>query len=449
MLYFYDEQIRRYILQFIRLFSEFSVKMGKDDAGNDLFQKIPVRYGDATRMASHVMKQNSENMMNVVPMLSVYITDLSFTPDRRQYPQHVEKVEVYEKAFDDTTSTYKEEIGDTYTIERYMPVPYNLTFSVDVWSSNTDQKLQIIEQLLVLFNPSINIMTSDNEFDWSALTYTEMINVNWSIRQVPVGVDDIIDVATIQFLTPIWLNPPAKVHRQTIIHTIISKLQEMTDAELDSFRDGNLVPGAPTQYVITTLTNNQVKFLNNEATLLYPSGAETNDAGETLSWKSYLDDFGLVRPGISQIRFKRDANPSNVLNDVIGTMEFHPTIINKLTVTLDTDTLPGSTLGPVNAIIDPTTSGPGTNLPAAATGQRYLILDHVPGGGAWGTATGNTNDIIEFNGSTWVVSFDSGVTSTTQYVINNATSKQFEWTGEEWIDSYEGIYRGGFWRVYL
>ena len=449
MLYFYDEQIRRYILQFIRLFSEFSVKMGKDDAGNDLFQKIPVRYGDATRMASHVMKQNSENMMNVVPMLSVYITDLSFTPARRQYPQHVEKVEVYEKAFDDTTSTYKEEIGDTYTIERYMPVPYNLTFSVDVWSSNTDQKLQIIEQLLVLFNPSINIMTSDNEFDWSALTYTEMINVNWSIRQVPVGVDDIIDVATIQFLTPIWLNPPAKVHRQTIIHTIISKLQEMTDVELDSFRDGNLVPGAPTQYVITTLTNNQVKFLNNEATLLYPSGAETNDAGETLSWKSYLDDFGLVRPGISQIRFKRDANPSNVLNDVIGTMEFHPTIINKLTVTLDTDTLPGSPLGPVNAIIDPTTSGPGTNLPAAATGQRYLILDHVPGGGAWGTATGNTNDIIEFNGSTWVVSFDSGVTSTTQYVINNATSKQFEWTGEEWIDSYEGIYRGGFWRVYL
>ena len=95
MLYFYDEQIRRYILQFIRLFSEFSVKMGKDDAGNDLFQKIPVRYGDATRMASHVMKQNSENMMNVVPMLSVYITDLSFTPDRRQYPQHVEMVEVY------------------------------------------------------------------------------------------------------------------------------------------------------------------------------------------------------------------------------------------------------------------------------------------------------------------------------------------------------------------
>ena len=449
MLYFYDEQIRRYILQFIRLFSEFSVKMGKDDAGNDLFQKIPVRYGDPSRVTAHVMKQNSENMMNIVPMLSIYISELSLTPERRQYPQHVEKVEVYEKAFDDTTSTYKDEIGDTYTIERHMPIPYNVTFSVDIWSSNTDQKLQILEQLLVLFNPSVNIRTSDNEFDWSALTHVEMTNVNWSIRTVPAGVDDVIDVATIQFLTPIWLNPPAKVHRQTIIHTIISKLQEMTDAELDSFRSGETITSAPTQYVVTTHTNNQVKFLNNEASLIYPSGAETNDAGETLIWSEYLKPFGELRPGISQIRFKRDADPSQVLNDVIGTIQHHPTIVNKLTVTLDTDTLPGSTLSPVNAIIDPTTSGPGTNLPAAATGQRYLILDHMPSGGAWGTATGNANDIIEFNGSAWVVSFDSSVTSTTQYVINSTTSKQFEWTGAEWIDSYEGIYRGGFWRIYL
>ena len=130
MLYFYDEQIRRYILQFIRLFSEFSVKMGKDDAGNDLFQKIPVRYGDASRMAAHVMKQNSENMMNVVPMMSVYISNLSLSPNRRQAPQHVEKVQVYEKAFDDDTSTYKDEIGDTYSIERYMPIPYDVTFNV-------------------------------------------------------------------------------------------------------------------------------------------------------------------------------------------------------------------------------------------------------------------------------------------------------------------------------
>ena len=35
--------------------------------------------------------------------------------------------------------------GKNYTVERLMPTPYTLTVNVDVWSSNTDQKLQIIQ----------------------------------------------------------------------------------------------------------------------------------------------------------------------------------------------------------------------------------------------------------------------------------------------------------------
>ena len=41
--HFYDEQIRRYILQFIRLFSGFSVKTGKKmkDGTTDYFIRVP------------------------------------------------------------------------------------------------------------------------------------------------------------------------------------------------------------------------------------------------------------------------------------------------------------------------------------------------------------------------------------------------------------------------
>ena len=50
--YFYDKQIRRYIQQFIRLFSGFSVQMGKnEESGLPVFHKVPVRYGDINRMA--------------------------------------------------------------------------------------------------------------------------------------------------------------------------------------------------------------------------------------------------------------------------------------------------------------------------------------------------------------------------------------------------------------
>ena len=61
MNYFYDRQIRRYLQQFMRFFAGFSVKMGKDANGLDIYQKVPVRYGDINRMAAHILKNNSDN----------------------------------------------------------------------------------------------------------------------------------------------------------------------------------------------------------------------------------------------------------------------------------------------------------------------------------------------------------------------------------------------------
>ena len=177
MQFFYDEQIRKYLIQFMRILGGFSVKTGKDREGNESYIQVPVRYGDINRMAAHIMKNQSENMINTVPFISCYITDLQVSAERRTNPTHVDRIRVYEKKFDTTTGEYiPDEIGNSYTIERYMPVPYDLTVQTDIWTSNTEQKLQLMEQLLVLFNPSINLKTNDNPFDWSNLTYTELVN---------------------------------------------------------------------------------------------------------------------------------------------------------------------------------------------------------------------------------------------------------------------------------
>ena len=91
----------------------------------------------------------------------------------------------------------------------------------DIWTSNTDQKLQLLEQIMVLFNPTLNIRTSNNPFDWSALSYVEMTNSIWSSRSVGSSVDDIVDVSTLTFSMPIFINPPAKVKQQKLIYNII------------------------------------------------------------------------------------------------------------------------------------------------------------------------------------------------------------------------------------
>jgi hypothetical protein len=72
-----------------------------------------------------------------------------------------------------------------------------------------------------------------------------------------------------------------------------------------------------------------------------------------------------------------------------------------------------------------------------------------PGFASYFKIKANANDIIEWNGSAWTVSFDSENQSTTQYVTNTTTGIQYRWTGSQWIDSYQGQYKNGFWKLEL
>ena len=83
--------------------------------------------------------------------------------------------------------------------------------------------------------------------------------------------------------------------------------------------------------------------------------------------------------------------------------------------------------------------------------QKYLILDDIGATGyptaAWNTLVASKNDIIQYNGADWVVFFDSSATSDITYIHNNFTGDQFKWDGTKWLDSYQGRYYPGFWRI--
>jgi hypothetical protein len=449
MNYFYDEQIRKYILQFIRLFGGFAVKMGQNEVGEDVFQRVPARYGDIDRQTAHIIKENSENTIPTIPFLSCYVTDLSMNADRRRNPVFEDTVSVYEKKYDDETQAYTSELGNRYSIERSMPVPYDMTMQVDLWSSSTEQKLQLMEQILVLYNPSLNIYTSNNPFDWSSLSYVELSDVTWSNRTVPVGTEDEIDVSSLTFNMPIHISPPANLRRQTLIHTIITQLMEAdSPTELAEFESSGTIANATKQWIVVTHNDYQLRFVGTTATLYTEQGSTSTD----LKWSDLFKAYGgdEINIGISQLRLRKSIDPGSTAGDVIGTIQYGSND-NELTVTLDNDTLPANTETAIIGIINPTLSYPGDGtLAAASAGQRYLITDSVPTGGAWGgTPSGDKDDIIEYNGSEWVVSLDTSVTSDIKYVVNTTTSVQLEWTGSEWINSYEGTFNAGFWRIFL
>jgi len=159
-MFYYDEQIRRYLLQFTRMISLFQVEYGRNEQGTSDLIRVPVRYGDASRQAQTIIQQNSANSLPSTPLITFYITGMDYDRPRMQEPYHVNKMQVRQRTYNTDTQDYETTQGNAFTIERLMPVPYNMTISMDIWTSNTNQKMQIFEQIATLFNPSLEIQSS-------------------------------------------------------------------------------------------------------------------------------------------------------------------------------------------------------------------------------------------------------------------------------------------------
>ena len=150
--------------------------------------------------------------------------------------------------------------------------------------------------------------------------------------------------------------------------------------------------------------------------------------------------------GITEIRLKLGdpVDPTEVILRV-SSIEGNDNI---LSYTLDTTTLPNDSITMINGVIDPQSSYPGAgNLPAVATGQRYLLANDVIQNSNWGSLVAFTNDIIEFNGSEWIVSFDASEYTSSAYTTNANTMAKLFFTGSEWVLAVEGTFEQGQWRV--
>lgn len=447
--FFYDAQLRRFLVQFMRIVSNFEVEFGKDRDGTRTLQRVPVYYGDPSRQAAAILRQNSENIMNAVPAMSAYISAFTYQQDRMQEPYFVSKMHMRERQYDPETGLYSSQQGDTYTIERLMPVPYNLEIKLDIWTSNTEQKMQLIEQLAVLFNPAFEIQSTDNYIDWTSLSYVELTSVVWSSRTIPAGSEEPIDVATLTFNMPIWISAPAKVKRLGVIQKFIGSLYDETGA----FSEDTVLANLASRRYVTPL-NYGIFYSGNQLQLLKPEEIVSNDniikVSPPETWRSVIEIYGTLVTGTTEIRMSLPTG-----SELIGTIAYHPTDPYVLLFDPVEDTMPSNTLNPVNAIINPRNVSVDSNLLSPVTGTRYLLTasigstGNIEGSVVWNDLVASTSDIIEYNGSNWQVVFDSKNSSATEYVTNTLTGIQYQWTGSEWIKSVEGVYRGGEWSLII
>jgi hypothetical protein len=218
-----------------------------------------------------------------------------------------------------------------------------------------------------------------------------------------MGTDNSIDISTLTFTLPIWLSSPAKVKKLGVVERIVANVFDAKGDASNAILDNDLLLG--TRQVITPysyqtlLIGNQLQVLRQQQVVLptnnnlgpvvvvpqitgeaqqflktnfpdaingtqvtdqetgnlwvYNYNSWENQGNEeikesNLLWTSIVGLYGVLRPGISQIRLEQQDG-----SEVIGTVAFDPTDDRFLLFSVDEDTVPGNTLDPVSAVIDP------------------------------------------------------------------------------------------------
>ena len=87
-------------------------------------------------------------------------------------------------------------------------------------------------------------------------------------------------------------------------------------------------------------------------------------------------------------------------------------------------------------VADANSLAPGAGLPAAASGQRYILASNTGSLHAnWGTITGvGDGDIVQYNGSAWVVAYDVSVQGEGALVWNRDQNYFMRWDGSSWTE---------------
>lgn len=233
------------------------VKTGNNECGEVTDIAVPVRYGSTDRVASAIGAADTQNKLHTLPMMSVYLTNIELAPERMHGVGTMDR------------RTYLEQGGvypdDLKAITRIMPVPYNLTYELGIYASNTEQAYQIIEQILILFDYTLQVQMDDSPFNWARQTMVELQSIN-NEENYPVGPDRRAIVWTLSFKFDTWLSLPMDVRKDIVSSINISLGNPTVIDEIDE--DGNLAPFDP-----------DVNF--GQITLQIPATTDPADPGST------------------------------------------------------------------------------------------------------------------------------------------------------------------------
>ena len=137
---FYHGIIRNLIVAFGTLFNNIECRKENKDGTVYSRMKVPLAYGPRQKFLARLEQQADLNqkVAITVPRLSFEMTGITYDSSRKLSP---------------ITMTLKAD-GANAVKKQMTPVPYNIDFELNVISKTNDESLEIMEQILPVFQPS-------------------------------------------------------------------------------------------------------------------------------------------------------------------------------------------------------------------------------------------------------------------------------------------------------
>ena len=147
---FYHETIRKVVVAFGTIFNDIHLVRKDNDGTIKQSMKVPLAYGPREKFLVRLREDAdlTKQVAVTLPRIGFEIRGLSYDATRK-----LNRVQRFKKV----------KTGNTKQLDtQYMPVPYNVDFQLYVMAKQSDDALQIVEQILPYFQPDYTVTINDN-----------------------------------------------------------------------------------------------------------------------------------------------------------------------------------------------------------------------------------------------------------------------------------------------
>ena len=216
---FYHESIRKVIVSFGTMFNNINL-VRKDNSGNiSQSMKVPLAYGPREKFLVRLNEDAdlTKQVAITLPRIGFEIQNLEYDSARKlNRVQRFKKVKGAEAKQLDA---------------QYMPVPYNLSIELYIMAKQSDDALQIVEQILPYFQPDYTLTINDNvamdskrdvPIVLNSISYEDNYQGDFTTRRALIY--------TLSFTAKFYLYGP--VTSSKVIKTV--QVDQYTDVEVNS-----------------------------------------------------------------------------------------------------------------------------------------------------------------------------------------------------------------------